>query len=173
MLPPGASDYEWPSLTHRELATTAVRVVAAPDPGGAGDDVYEVELDHAWLDLYGWEKPRPPEAGDLRVAELPDGTLEVSFDTVAGSQRYNLYAGRLSVVADGSYDHGPDAPAGPWCDAPTVAAGAGRLAILLESAEQPPGSAYFLVTAHVDDVESPSGYGTDAVEIERAQSICR
>jgi len=172
LLPPGASDYEWPALTHEELGTTAVRVVAAPDPGGAGDDLYEVELDHAWLDLYGWEKPRPPEAKNLRVARMPDGTLDLSFDTVAGAQRYNLYAGRLSVVANGSYDHGPEAPAGPWCDAPTAAAGAGRLAILLETAEQPPGSAYFLVTAHVDDVESPAGYGTDAVEIDRAQSIC-
>ena len=35
------------------------------------------------------------------------------------------------------------------------------------------GSLYFLVTAHVDDVESPSGFSTGGAEIDRSQSVCR
>ena len=38
----------------------------------------------------------------------------------------------------------------------------------------PPGaSSYFLVSAHVDDVESPTGENGSAQEIDRSQSICR
>jgi len=172
-LPPGSADYLWPAVTHEELATTAIRVAAAPDPGAAGDDDYQVELDHAWLDLYGWEKPRPPEVAGLRVERLADGALQLSFDTLASAQRYNLYAGRLSTAASGSYDHGAGAPAGPLCDATTQAAGAGRLAIGLAAGSQPAEDAYFLLTAHVDGVESPAGQTSGGSEIDRAQSICK
>jgi hypothetical protein len=172
-LPGGASDYEWPAVTHDELATTAVRVAAAPDPGAAGDDAYRVELDHAWLDLYGWEKARPPEVEHLRGGRFTDGTLEVTFDALAPAQRYNLYSGRLSGLAGGDYDHGASAPGGPLCDSPTQAAGDGRLAIRVDPAQLPVESLYLLVTAHVDDVESPAGHATGGVEIDRSESICR
>lgn len=172
VLPGGASDYEWPPVARDELATTAIRVAAAPNPGAAGDDVYRVELDYAWLDLYGWETERPPEVTGLRVDRLPDGTLDVSFDSLAQAERYNLYAGRLSSLAGGSYDHGAGAPAGPLCDAPAQPAGPGRLAIHVAGEDQPSEDAYLLVTAHVGDVESPAGSASGGTEIDRSQSIC-
>jgi lysophospholipase L1-like esterase len=171
VLPPGADDYEWPPLTHDDVATTAIRVVAAPVAATTGNDLYTVELDEAWLDLYGWEKPRPAEVQNVAAARLPDGKLEVSFDAIAGAQRYNLYVGRLSSLAV-AYDHGAGAPAGPFCDPVTQDLGGGRLAIHLSAPEQPAEAAYILVTAHVDDVESPAGYSS-AAEVDRSQSVCR
>jgi hypothetical protein len=173
VLTPGSPTYEWPAITHDEIATTAVRVVAAPVAATPGNDPYAVELDAAWLDLYGWEKPRPEEVSAVRANRLPDGTLEVSFDPDAGAQRYNLYFGSLETVRGGDYDHGAEAPAGPDCDATTEDAGGGRLEITVPPSSQPGGDAYFLVTAHVDDVESPAGTRSDAQEIDRSQSICR
>jgi len=171
VLPAGADDYQWPALTHEELATTAIRVAAAPVAATPGNDAYQVELDAAWIDLYGWEKPRPQEAGGLRVRRLADGSLEVSFDEVPGAQRYNLYFGRLGAL--GAYDHGAAAPAGPFCDAPTQSEGPGRLKIVVAPADQPAADAYLGVTAHVDDVESPFGFASDGTEIDRSQSVCR
>jgi hypothetical protein len=171
-LPAAAGEYEWPALTHDDLAAAAVRVTAASvgaDPGVAP----RVELDAAWLDLYGWEKPRPQQVGGLRVERLADGTLETSFDTVAGAQRYNLYVGRLTTVRQGEYDHGAAAPAGPDCDAPTEVAGTDRLEIVTPPGSQPAVDVYLLVTAHVDDVESPSGTARVGEEIDRSQSVCR
>lgn len=172
-LPPGASDYTWPAITHADLATTAFRVAAAPVAGTTGNDEYQVELDAAWLDLYGWEKPRPAEVANLVVNRLADGSLEAVFDPVAGAQRYNLYFGRLATVRGGTYDHGLGAPAGPRCAATTQGAEAGRLKIVVIPAEQPAGDSDLLVTAHVEDVESPSGSRSGGAEIDRSQSICR
>jgi hypothetical protein len=178
----GTTDYQWPALTSSDLATTTIRVASAPVAGTPGNDNYQVELESAWLDLYGWEKPRPPEvsgpggggggAGDLTVDTLPDGSLLVTFSSIPGAQRYNLYMGRLSAIASGSYDHGVGAPAGPMCDAPTQSAGTGRLSILVPPGSQPGVDPYILVTAHVDDVESPSGFRSDGTERDRSQSIC-
>ncbi|HEV8337396.1 MAG TPA: GDSL-type esterase/lipase family protein [Candidatus Polarisedimenticolia bacterium] len=183
-LPPGAAEYQWPALTHDELPGTTIRVASAPVAGTSGNDGYQVELDAAWLDLYGWEKTRPPEvsgaggnggggAEALKVERLADGSLLVSFAAVAGAQRYNLYMGRLSTLPAGAYDHGAGAPAGPLCDAPVQSAGPGRLSILIPPSGQPGADLYLLVTAHVDDVESPSGFRSDGTEIDRSQSICR
>jgi hypothetical protein len=141
--------------------------------GTAGNDNYQVELDAAWLDLYGWEKLRPPEAANVRVDPVAGGTLRISFDPVPGAQRYNLYTGRLSSLRSGLYDHGAAAPAPPFCNAPTQNPGGGRLAVDLAAAGQPATSAYFLITAHVDDIESPAGYRSGGAEIERSQSTCR
>jgi len=178
----GAADYQWPALTASDLATTTIRAASAPRAGTVGNDNYQIELESAWLDLYGWEKPRPPEvsgpggggggAGDLTVDQLPDGSLLVTFSAIAGAQRYNLYMGRLTTIASGSYDHGSSAPAGPLCNAPTQAAGPGRLSVLVPPGSQPGADPYILVTAHVDDVESPSGYRSDGTERDRSQSIC-
>ncbi len=172
-LAPGAAEYEWPAITHPELATTAIRVVSAPVAGTPGDDGYQIELDHAWLDLYGWEKPRPPEVVGIKVDRPGDGSLEVSFDEVPGAQRYNLYFGRPETLPGGAYDHGAGAPAGPLCDAATQSAGAGRLKIVVAPGAQPADSAYILVTAHVSDVESPTGFSTAGTEIDRSQSACQ
>ena len=172
VLAPGQGEYAWPAVTHAELATATLRVAAAPVAATPGNDGYEVLLDHAWLDLYGWEKPRPPEVQALRLSRAAGGALELSFDALAGAARYNLYTGRLASVAQGAYDHGPDAPHGPACDAPVVPAGAGRVAIVQAPAAQAAQSVYYLVTAHVDDVESPAGFASDATEIDRSQSIC-
>ena len=152
--------------------------------GTAGNDNYQVMLEAAWLDLYGWEKPRPPEVSasglgggtpgqPLTVDQLADGSLVVTFDAIAGAQRYNLYVGRLSTLPTGGYDHGSGAPAGPFCDAPTQSAGAGRLSITLPPGSVPGLNTYMLVTAHVDGVESPAGYRSDGAEIDRSQSTCR
>ena len=109
---------------------------------------------------------------NLLLGKNPDGSLAATFDTLAGSARYNVYFGRLATVRAGAYDHGAGAPAGPLCGAPTSPAGAGRLAATVPAAQQPSVDAYVLVTGHVDDVESPSGTATGSVEIDRSQSIC-
>ncbi|HKY31478.1 MAG TPA: SGNH/GDSL hydrolase family protein [Candidatus Polarisedimenticolia bacterium] len=172
LLPAGAADYQWPAVTHEDLATTAIRVASAPLAGTPGNDAYAVELDAVWLDLYGWEKPRPPEASMLEVAALPGGALALSFQPVPGAQRHNLYTGSLSSLSAGIYDHGPGAPAGPFCAVASEDAGTHRV-ITLESGNLPPGDAYFLVTAHVDDVESPAGLRSSGEEIDRSRSVCR
>jgi hypothetical protein len=172
-LPPGAAEYEWPAITHEELEQTELRVAAAPVAGTAGNDNYEVELDEAWLDLYGWEVPRPAEVQSLRVAQPGDGSVEVSFDTLTSAQRYNLYVGRIATVAAGAYDHGSTAPSGPDCAAPTQVEGGGRLKIVRDAGQQTGESVYYLVTAHVDDVESPAGFASDGSEIDRSASRCR
>ena len=158
LLPVGAADYEWPAITHAELATTEVRLASAPVEGTPGNDGYQVELDYAWLDLYGWEKARPAAVEGLRAERLADGTLEVSFDPLAGAQRYNLYFGSLDALGGGGYDHGSVAAAEAVCGAPTEDAGGGRLKIVVAPVDQPAINSYLLVTAHVDDVESPAGY---------------
>jgi hypothetical protein len=179
----GAAEYQWPPLTQAELATTTIRAASAPVAGSAGNDNYQVQLESAWLDLYGWEKPRPPEVSGsggggggggqaMTVDQLPDGSLLVTFDVVPGAQRYNLYLGRITTGAAGGYDHGSGAPAGPLCDAPTQSAGAGRLSITVPNASVPGLDTYLLVTAHVDDVESPAGFRSDGTEIDRSQSTC-
>jgi hypothetical protein len=170
VLPPGASDYEWPPVTHQELASAVVRVASAPVAATAGNDAYEVELDAAWLDLYGWEKERPGEVTGLLAARLADGTLRASFDELPGAARYNLYFGSVASVRAGAYDHGET---GARCDAATQPAGAGRASVDVPAAELPAGDVYFLVTAHVDDVESPSGFAGAGAEIDRSQSVCR
>lgn len=168
VLEPGGATYAWPPLTHEDLSTLEVRVVAASvgsTPGVAG----RVEVDAFWLDLYGWEAERPVEAEALRVDSLADGTLEVSFEPVPGADRYNLYWGSLDALAAGGYDHG----AGADCAAATEDAGGGRLKIVVPPGSQPSGPSYALVTAHVDDVESPAGTASDGTEIDRSQSTCR
>jgi len=174
VLAPGGASLAWPPLTPLDLATTTVRVASAPVAGTSGNDGYAIDLDNAWLDLYGWEKPRPAEVAGVRVDRIPDGSLVFSFDSLAGAQRYNLYAGRVSSLRSGGvYDHGAGAPSGPFCDATTASAGGGRLEITMAPGAVPSGTAYFLITAHVDDVESPSGHASNASEIDRSQSTCR
>ena len=173
ILLPGATDYEWPAVHQSDLSTTAIRVASAPVAATGGNDAYSVRLDAGWLDIYGWQKPRPPEVENQRVGRLQDGGVEVSFDSLPGAQRYNLYVGRLSTVRSGSYDHGASAPVPALCAAPTQSAGGGRLKILLAPAEVPAGDGYLLVTAHIDDVESPAGARSSGAEIDRSQSVCR
>lgn len=172
-LPVGSAEYVWPAISQADLATTAVRVAAAPVSGTSGNDAYQVELDAAWIDLYGWQAARPAEVGALRGDRLADGTLEVSFAALGGAQRYNLYFGRLDTLRAGGYDHGVGAPAGPQCAATTADAGGGRLKIAVQSGNQPGGDTYYLVTAHVGDVESPAGTRTGGAEIDRSQSVCK
>jgi hypothetical protein len=163
----------WRAPSHEDLATTTVRVVAAPLAGAAGDDDYRVELDHAWIDLYGWEKTRPPEVAGVVLARGGAGALVVSFAPVAGATRYNVYQGRLASLAAGAYDHGVAPPAAALCDVPVVSAGGGRLETTIDAGDLAPGGVYILVTAHVDDVESPAGSSSAPAEIDRSQSTCR
>ncbi len=169
--PAGSSRYAWPAVTHEDLATTAVRVASAPVAGTAGNDGYTVQLDAAWLDLYGWEKPRPGEITGVIAGKGTAGDLVIEFDALAGAQRYNLYFGRLASLP--AYDHGRSAPAGPNCDAGPQDIGGGRLRLVVGTGEQPADDAYFLVTAQVDGVESPSGKDSQGKEIDRSQSVCR
>ena len=178
----GAAEYDWPAVTQTDLATTTIRVATAPVAGTAGNDNYQVMLDAAWLDLYGWEKPRPGEVSapgggggslGLTVDQQVDGTLVVTFDQVAGAQRYNVYVGRLATLPTGAYDHGTGAPAGPFCNVATQSAGPGRLSTLLPPGSQPGSDFYLLVTAHVDGVESPSHFRSDGSETDRSQSTCQ
>ena len=167
----GAGEYDWPAITRGDLATTAFRVASAPVANTAGD-AYEVELDVAYLDLYGWQKSRPPEVSQLQEARLGDGTIEFSFNALAAAQRYNLYVGRLSTLRSGAYDHGIGAPATPECAASVVDLGGGRLEIAVAPAQLPGEDVYVLVTAHVDGVESPAGTRGGGLEIDRRQSVC-
>ena len=57
--------------------------------------------------------------------------------------------------------------------AATENAGDDRLSIELSASAQPDANLYFLVTAHVDDVESPAGFTSSALEIDRSESVCR
>jgi lysophospholipase L1-like esterase len=173
VLPAGAASYAWPAVGQTDLATAALRVAAAPVAGTPGNDAYEVELDAGWIDLYGWQKPRPGEVAGLGVSKVAGGTIEIAFEALAGAQRYNLYFGRLDGLRAGGYDHGAGAPAGPYCDAPTADATGGRLKVSVAPAQQPGTDSYFLVTAHVDDVESPAGFRSGAIEIDRSRSVCR
>ncbi|HEX4825161.1 MAG TPA: SGNH/GDSL hydrolase family protein [Candidatus Polarisedimenticolaceae bacterium] len=170
-LPPGAGEYDWPAITRSDIATTAIRVVSAPVASTAGD-AYQVELDAAWLDLYGWQKPRPGEVTNLTEAKLPDGTIDVAFNPLASAQRYNVYWGRLDTLRSGAYDHGTNGPVAPSCAATTQDAGGGRLEVAFGPGQQPGVDAYILVTAHVDNVESPAGTRSDLTEIDRSQSVC-
>jgi len=169
---PGEGEYTWPAITHEDLATTEMRVVAAPVGATPGVDG-RVEVDELWLDLYGWEAARPVEAEDVRIDRGANGAIEVSFVPVPGAARHNLYWGRLDSLRAGGYDHGAGAPAGPDCAATVVDAGGGRAKIVVPAGAQPADAAYALVTGHVDDVESPAGRGSDGTEIDRAQSVCR
>ncbi|MCP3982474.1 MAG: hypothetical protein GY716_24500, partial [bacterium] len=171
-LAPGAAEYVWPAVTHADLSTATLRVASAPVAGTPGNDGYEIELDHAWIDLYGWEVARPAEVQNLRVDLTAGDTLLVSFDELAGAQRYNVYTGRLDSVGDGFYDHGAGAPVAAECAATTAPVGAGRLEVSRAAGAQAPGNTYYLVTAHVDDVESPAGTASDATEIDRSASVC-
>ena len=170
-LQPGQGEYDWPAITRSDIATTAVRVVSAPVANTAGD-AYQVELDAAWLDLYGWQKSRPGEVTNVMETKLADGTIEIAFDPLASAQRYNVYWGRLDTLRAGSYDHGANGPVAPSCAATTQAAGGGRLKVPFAVAQQPGVDAYILVTGHVDDVESPAGTRSDLTEIDRSQSVC-
>ncbi len=172
-LPPGAAEYVWPAPDADDMNTATMRIAAAPVAGTPGNDGYAIELDHAWIDLYGYEVPRPGQVTGFDVTADPAGDLDVSFDSLAGAQRYNLYAGRLATLATGLYDHGHTAPLGPLCGVTTADAGGGRRSIDLAAASLPGDDLYFLITAHVDDVESPAGMRSDGSEVDRAQSVCR
>jgi len=167
----GAGDYDWPAMTRADLATTAFRVASAPVANTAGD-LYEVELDAAWLDLYGWQKPRPAEVAHLEELRLVDGTIEFSFDALASAQRYNLYFGRLATLRAGSYDHGVGAPSAARCGVVTADAGGGRLKIAVSPGQLPGDDVYVVITGHVDGVESPAGAASGGAEIDRRESVC-
>jgi lysophospholipase L1-like esterase len=172
VLDAGAASYRWPPLDHADLSTTEMRLVAAPVGATAGPDG-RIEVDAMWLDLYGWEKQRPEEVTDVRLELRGDGALAISFDPLPSAERYNVYFGRTASARSGQYDHGGGAPTEPVCGATTESGGGGRLQVIIPSVEIPAGDVYAVVTAHVDDVESPSGFSSAGVEIDRSQSSCR
>ncbi len=55
----------------------------------------------------------------------------------------------------------------------TEDAGGGQLRISLASSDQPSEPSYYYVTAHVDDVESPTGHNSSGIEVDRSQSVCQ
>jgi hypothetical protein len=167
----GMGEYDWPPISRADLETTTFRVASAPVANTVGDS-YQVELDVAWLDLYGWQKPRPSEVAHLEALRIADGTIELSFDALGDAERYNVYFGRLATIRSGAYDHGIGAPAAPLCAASTAVAGAGRLEIAVPQAIWPGADAYVLITGHVDGVESPTGAASGGAEIDRRQSVC-
>ena len=54
----GATDYTWPPVSALDLQTSAIRVLSAPVAGTSGDS-YQVELDAAWIDVYGCRRRGP------------------------------------------------------------------------------------------------------------------
>ena len=173
VLDAGAADYSWPAVSSQELGTTAIRVASAPVAGTAGNDLYQVGLDAAWLDLYGWEKGRPAEVQGLGVAKAAAGALEVTFTPLAGAQRYNLYVGPARDPSRGALRPWPRRARRAYVRGARARRGSRPAENRLGPAQQPPEPSYFLVTAHVDDVESPSGTRTGGIEIDRSQSVCR
>lgn len=170
---PGGDTLVWPALTWEELGSTVIRLAADPEPGAPGTFDYEVLLESAFLEIYGNLRDRPGEVSAVLVDQDAEGGLLFEFDELPGAQRYNLYAGSLSSLDEGRLDHG-GAAGGPFCDAATEPAGPGRRSLLLEAAEVPGGSLYFLLSAHVDEVESPTGYAhPGGEERDRSQSTCR
>lgn len=169
-----AAEYEWPALTRAELGTSEIRVAAAPVAATPGD-VYDVLVDAVWLDVYGTAKARPPEVQALRVAKTgtaPSLSLVLSFETLAGSELYNAYAGSLaSLRTSGTYDHGP-APGRAYCNVPTSPAGGSRLQTTLAPGDVPATDSYFLVTGRADGVESPTGNASNGVERDRSRNLC-
>lgn len=84
------------------------------------------------------------------------------FAKVAGATGYNLYEGTLGVW----YDHGT----GAHCDVAFTDLGTGEL----RTAIVPTGKdAYFVVTAHDETVETPSGYASSGTERDPAQNTCQ
>ncbi len=160
--------YEWPALTLEELGTTEIRLVAAPVDGSAAE--YALLVDAVWLDVYGLEKERPQQVGNLDVARESDGALTLTFDEAPSAQRYNVYFGSLAeLAASGTFDHGSG---DSQCDTPTSAAGPGRRSTRIDASAVPAGPRYVLVTAHVDDVESPTGVSSEGQERDRSQNTC-
>jgi hypothetical protein len=51
--------------------------------------------------------------------------------------------------------------------------GSGRVRVQVAASSLPADDLYWLVTAHVDGVESPAGMRWDGLEIDRSQSTCR
>jgi hypothetical protein len=170
---PGGDSLVWPPLSWEELGATEIRLAAAPEPGAPNSFGYEVHLESAYLEVYGNLKERPGEVSGLLVAKDGEGGLVFELDELAGAQRYNLYAGSLASLETGTLDHG-GAVGGPFCDAATEPAGPGRRRLPLSAGEVPGGSLYFLLSAHVDEVESPTGYAhPGGAERDRSQSTCR
>lgn len=163
----GATKYSWPAITSSELGTTTIRVAAAPVANTPGDN-YQVVVDYAYLDLYGTTKPRPAEIRQLTARVPAAGTLAIAFDELVGSELYNLYFGSLAALSSGQYDHANDLR----CNIPTSVAGPGRLETTLSGSSVPSGSVYFLVTGRVDGVESPAGFRSSGVEIDRSLNRC-
>ena len=97
----------------------------------------------------------------------------VGVGALPDAARYNLYIGRLSTMRSGIYDHGAAAPGGPLCAPAVNDIGGGRLEIVVDAGDVPTDDLYLLVTAHdADDVESPSGFDSLMVEIDRSKSTC-
>lgn len=160
--------YDWPALTRTELGQSQIRVVSAPVARTAGDS-FDVQVDAAWLDIYGTIKPRPAEVKNLMLGRGTGASLVLTFDVLMNSEIYNIYAGTLSALRpSGAYDHGQHT----WCNSATSPAGPNRLSTTIPGAEIPPADSYFLVTGRVDGVESPAGFSSTGKEIDRSLNRC-
>jgi len=146
-------------------------LASAPVAGTGGNDAWFVALDAAGsISTAGRSRGLPRSRTSARASR--HGTLEVSFDPLPAPALQPLFRA-AEHGPSGSYDHGHGGTAAPLCAAPTQNAGGGRLKIVVTSSQVPSVDGYFLVTAHVDDVESPAGTRSSGEEIDRSQSICR
>lgn len=113
------------------------------------------------------------EVTGLEVADREDGGLDLAFDVLAGAESYAVYFGRLATLhGSGTYDHGTDPPSGPLCEVTTEPAGPGRLRTTVAAEDVPGTDAYILVTGHIDGVESPTGFASNSLERDVAESTC-
>ena len=97
-----------------------------------------------------------------RDGASPSG-FAIRFQQVGGADRYHLYAGTLGAF----YSHG--AGAATTCDIAVADAGGGTLRAELPTEA---GSTYYLVSASDGVIEGPSGFSSNAVEVDPAQSSC-
>ncbi|HNQ78961.1 MAG TPA: hypothetical protein PKJ37_02465 [Acidobacteriota bacterium] len=86
------------------------------------------------------------------------------LDTLDG---YNIYEGDIVSPWDGIYHH--ENKPGNICQATVEDLGIGKMRAEISPGE---GNHYYLVTAHGDGIEGPSGYDSQGVEIDPLQNTC-
>lgn len=87
----------------------------------------------------------------------------IYFEKVSGSQGYNIYEGNVGTY----YSHGN--ASGNICSASVQDMGNGEMRMEFPVST---GNHYYLVTQFTSGVEGPSGYNSNDVEIDPAQSTC-
>jgi len=101
----------------------------------------------------------------LTVTRFSGGATTLRFQKITNAVGYSVYWGPVGNF----YSHG--GAGGRACDVPVTDLGTGELSTPLP-AGVPSGNLYFLVTAHSERREGPSGFDSAGVEIPATMSLC-